>query len=223
VKPTERLGTATAPDGSVMTLYRRDGAYMIVVNNVELMSTRRVHSEQQLAVRACAPLVDAVAPSVLIGGLGLGATLRTALEVLPVDAEVTMVELMREVLEWNQNPEFGLAHVELRDARVTTVRDDVRNVLAQRAGAYDAIMMDVDNGAESFTTGSNKSLYGEKGVRSAINALRPNGRIIYWSVDDEPAFVKLLQRLGLCVTVERVRAHATSGGYNVLIIGERSA
>jgi spermidine synthase len=217
MKPTERLATATAPDGSLLALYRHDGAYTIVVDGVELMSSRRTHSEVVLAERACAALRATPAPRVLIGGLGLGATLRAALAALPADARVTLVEILPEVIAWNTNAEYGLSTDAMRDPRVAVHRDDVRHVLGNHPGAFDAIMMDVDNGAESFTTTGNQSLYSERGVRRTVAALRPGGRIVYWSVDREPAFVALVRRLGLSVQTEQVRSHATSGGFNTLI------
>lgn len=219
MKPTERLASASAPDGSVLTLYRHDGAYMMVVDGIELMSTRRVHSEVQLAELVCAPLRGQPDAAVLIGGLGFGFTLQGALRLLAKDARVVVAEIMREVIDWNLNPEWALAGSAMQDSRVSIVRDDVANVLRLSAGAFDAIMLDIDNGAESFTTGSNRKLYGEKGIRAAIAALRPGGRLAYWSVDTEPRFVKSLKSAGLTVSVHRIRSHATSGGYNCVIVG----
>jgi spermidine synthase len=219
MKPTETLATATAPDGSRLVLYRHDGAYLMVVDGIELMSTRRVHSEIRLAELACESLRGAAAASVLIGGLGFGATLVAALALLPPDARVTVAELVADVIAWNRNRDWALANAALEDPRVILKHDDVANVLRNNPAAFDAILMDVDNGAESFTTGSNKKLYGEKGIHAAITALKPGGTLAYWSVDSEPAFVKSLKRAGLAVRVERVRSHATSGGYNTIILG----
>ena len=221
MKPTETLATATAPDGSRLVLYRHDGNYLMVVDGVELMSTRRVHSEVQLAELVCTPLQHTASAAVLIGGLGFGATLTAALRVLPADARVVVAELVRDVIAWNEHPDWALAGASMRDPRVTIVHDDVGNVFRNNVGAFDAILMDVDNGAESFTTGSNKKLYAEKGVKAAVAALRPGGRLAYWSVDTEPSFVKALRRLGLTVDVKRVRSHATSGGFNSIIIVSR--
>lgn len=219
MKPTERLASAIAPDGSVLTLYRHDGSYMMVVDGIELMSTRRVHSEVQLAELVCAPLQSTPGASVLIGGLGFGFTLTEALRLLAADARVLVAEIMREVIDWNLHADWPLAGPAMHDPRATVVREDVATVLRANIGAFDAIMLDVDNGAESFTTGSNKKLYGEKGIRAAMAALRPGGRLAYWSVDAEPSFVKALKRAGLGVKVHRVRSHATSGGFNCVIVG----
>ena len=218
MKPTETLATATAPDGSRLVLYRHDGAYLMVVDGVELMSTRRVHSEIRLAELACESLRTTATASILIGGLGFGATLAAARALLQADARILVAELVSDVIAWNRNAEWELAHTSLDDPRVTVLHDDVANVLRNNPAAFDAILMDVDNGAESFTTGSNKKLYGDKGIRAAIAALKPGGTLAWWSVDREPAFVKALERAGLTVRVERVRAHATSGGYNAIIV-----
>ena len=221
MKPVERLATATAPDGSAVVLYRHDGAYLMVVDGVELMSTRRVHSEVQLATLACAHLGERTGAAVLIGGLGFGATLRAALEVLAADARVVVAEIMAEVIEWNQHAEWPLAGAAMLDPRVVMRRADVLDVLREQVGQFDAIMLDVDNGAESFTTGSNKRLYGEKGIRLAAAALTAAGTLAYWSVDSEPAFVRALKREGLRTAVHKVRSHATSGGFNYIILAQR--
>ena len=221
MKRTETLAAATAPDGSRLVLYRHDGAYLMVVDGVELMSTRRTNSEQRLAGVACEPLRHTSGASVLIGGLGFGATLTAALALLPGDARIVVAELIADVIAWNRNAEWDLARAALGDQRVTLLHDDVANVLRNFPASFDAILMDVDNGAESLTTGSNARLYGEKGIRAALTALRPGGRLAYWSADAEPAFVKTLRRMRLTVTVHRVRSHATSGGFNSIIVASQ--
>jgi spermidine synthase len=218
MKPTERLGTATAPDGTVLTLYRHDGAYSIRVNGVELMSTRRHHSEDRLAELACAPVAGRAGVRALIGGLGLGFTLRAALTVLAADAHVVVAELVADVIAWNRTPEYGLAADALADPRVELRHADVADLLRAAPGAYDAIMLDVDNGAESFTTAGNARLYGAGGIRTAIAALRPGGRLAYWSAEVDPAFERALRRAGLAVDVARVRAHASAGGWHALYV-----
>lgn len=223
MKRTERLGEATAPDGTVLTLYRHDRDYGIRVGGVELMSTRRYHSEEQLAELVCEPLRNAVAPRVLIGGLGLGFTLKAALRVLPADAEVVVAEIVGEIIEWNRNPEYPLASDALADPRVDLRHGDVADVLRAGRGAFDAILLDVDNGAEALTTSGNADLYRSRGVRQAAAALRPGGRLAYWSADDDPRFAALLRREGLSVEVVRVRAHATSGGKHTLLIARTRA
>lgn len=223
MKRLERLAEATAPDGTVLTLLRRDGDYAIRAGNVELMSTRRYHSEEQLAEHACAPLRQRTGARVLIGGLGFGFTLRAALRVLPADAGVVVAEIVAEVIEWNRNPEYGLAADALADPRVTLRHADVADVLREGRGAYDAIMLDVDNGAQALTTGGNAALYRRAGIRLAVSALRPGGRIAYWSADADPRFAALLRGAGLTVEEVRVRAHATSGGSHTLLLARAAA
>jgi spermidine synthase len=220
VKRLERLEEARAPDGTVLTLFRRDGAYGLRAGGFELMSTRRYHSEERLAEVACEHLAGRAGARVLIGGLGFGFTLRAALRVLPADAQVVVVEIVAEIIEWNRNREYALAADSLADPRVEVVHDDVANVLRERRGAFDAIMLDVDNGAQALTTGSNAGLYRSRGIRRAIAALRPGGRLAYWSADEDPAFAAALRHAGLTVRSLRVRAHATSGGAHALLIGD---
>jgi spermidine synthase len=218
VKRVERLGTATAPDGSVLTLYRHDGAYGIRVDGVELMSTRRHHSEDRLAEVACAPLAGTAGARVLIGGLGLGFTLRAALRTLAPDAHVVVAEIVGGVIDWNRNPEYDLASTALDDPRVEVYHGDVVDVLRESRNRFDAIMLDVDNGAEALTTAGNSALYARAGIRAAVLALRPGGRVAYWSAGGDAAFEAALRRAGLSVEVTRVRAHATSGGMHTLFV-----
>lgn len=223
LKKTEHLGDAAAPDGTVLKLYRHDGAYAIRVNNVELMSSRRHNSEGKLAALVCAPLSTARAPRVLIGGLGLGFTLRTALQILPVDATVIVAELIREVIRWNENPEYALAHKELADPRVQLRHTDVASELRRPEAGFDAIMMDVDNGAESFTTRGNSRLYESGGIFIAAAALRARGRIVYWSSNEDNALARAMREAGLDVQAHSARAHATSGAWHSLYVGQRRA
>jgi spermidine synthase len=222
LKRTERLGEATAPDGSVLTFYRRDGAYAIRAGGVELMSTRRHHSEEQLAELACRPLCSRSGSRVLIGGLGFGFTLRAALRVLPPDASVVVVEIVPEVIEWNRNPDYPLAAAALDDPRVELRNDDVIDVLRASPGEFDAIMLDVDNGAEALTTGGNAGLYRTRGVRLTVAALRPGGRLAYWSAGEDARFARALRREGLRVESVRVRAHTTTRGTHNLLLATAS-
>jgi spermidine synthase len=222
VKPFERLDEATAPDGTVLTLYRHDGAYVIRVAGVELMSTRRHHSEDRLAELVCAPLGGVAGARVLIGGLGLGFTLRAALRALAADAAVTVVELVEGVIRWNAEPAYALAGAAMRDPRVTVRHADVADVLAASPGAFDGIMLDVDNGADALTTASNARLYRAAGIRTAAAALRPGGRLAYWSAVPDPAFADALRRAGLAVEATPARAHATAGPRHALYVARRA-
>src|SRR5215203_3819252 len=150
MKRYERLGEARTPNGTQLTLYRHDGAYLIRADGVELMSTRRHLSEDRLAEVACAPIRNVPRARVLIGGLGLGFTLRAALLQLGEDAEIVVAELLAEVIEWNRDPEYGLSDEAMGDPRVSVVHDDVMNVLRASPGAFNAIMLDTDNGPDGM-------------------------------------------------------------------------
>ena len=210
MKPLERLGEARTPNGTLIALYRHDGAYLIRADGVELMSTRRHLSEDRLAEIACAPLRDVPATRVLIGGLGLGFTLRAALRQLGDDAEVVVAELMAEVIAWNADPRYGLSVDAMSDPRVRVVHDDVINVLRTNPDAYDAIMLDTDNGPEGMLMSENARLYAARGIGVTLAALRAGGTIVYWSVGDDPRFAAALRGAALDVTTLRVRAHDTS-------------
>jgi spermidine synthase len=222
VKRIERLGEAVAPDGTKLMLTRHDGAYAIHVGGRELMSTRRHHSEDVLAELVCAPLADREGARVLIGGLGLGFTLRAALRSLAADARVVVAEIVEEVIAWNRNPDYALASDALLDPRVDLRHDDVANVLQASPGAFDAIMLDVDNGAAPMTTKGNAGLYRAQGIRRAAAALRPGGRLAYWSATDDPAFEKALWGVGLKVEATRARAHPTLSAWHTIFVATRA-
>ena len=216
MKPFERLGEARTPNGTVIALYRHDGSYLIRADGVELMSTRRHLSEDRLAEVACAPLREVERARVLIGGLGLGFTLRTALQLLREDAEVIVAELLAEVIAWNADPRYGLSVDAMNDPRVRIVHDDVTAVLRAHPGAFDAIMLDTDNGPDGMLISENARLYAASGVASTVAALRTGGSIVYWSVGDDPKFVTTLRKAGLAIRTLHVRAHGTAGPMHTL-------
>jgi spermidine synthase len=218
VKRVERLGEAVAPDGSVLLLTRHDGDYAIRVDGQELMSTRRHHSEDVLAELVCEPLREHAGARVLIGGLGLGFTLRAALRSLPANAVVVVAEIMEEVIRWNQDPGYALAADALADPRVDLRHADVARVLRENAGGFDAIMLDVDNGAAAMTTEGNAALYRADGIRRATDALRPDGRLAYWSAGGDPAFEKALRRAGMEVDVHPVKAHPGLKSWHTIFV-----
>ena len=218
MKPYERLGEARTPDGTVIALYRHDGAYLIRADGVELMSTRRHLSEDRLAEVACAPLRDVPRARVLIGGLGLGFTLQAALRELREDAEVVVAEFLAEVVAWNADPRYGLSVEALGDPRVRVVLDDVSNVLRANRGGFDAIMLDTDNGPDGMLMTENAALYAPHGIGGTVAALRAGGSIVYWSVGDDPRFARALRGSGLEVRTLRVRAHDTAGPMHTLYV-----
>lgn len=221
MKRVERLGEGVAPDGTVLTLYRHDRDYVIRANGEELMSTRRHHSEEVLAELVCAPLRERGGARVLIGGLGLGFTLRAALRTLGPDAHVAVAEIVGEIIRWNQDPGYALAADALLDPRVELHHDDVANVLQANPGGFDAIMLDVDNGAAPMTTRGNALLYRAEGIRRAAAALRPGGRVAYWSAGPEPGFETALRRAGMAVERIRARAHPGLGIWHTIYVAGR--
>jgi spermidine synthase len=218
MKPLEKLGEARTPAGTVMAFYRHDGAYLIRADGVELMSTRRHLSEDKLAEVACAGLRERPGARVLIGGLGLGFTLREAMRQLGPDAEIVVAELMSEVIAWNANPEYGLSAEAMQDPRVKIVHSDVAKLLRRSEGAFDAIMLDTDNGPEGMIMRENARLYAQRGILTTVAALRPGGVIVYWSVADDPGFAGQLQHAKLSVKKLQVRAHETSGPMHTLYV-----
>jgi len=218
MKPTIERGRAATPDGRTLTLHEHDGAFLIRVDGVELMSTRQHHSEERLAQVACAHAAEVPAARVLVGGLGMGFTLRAALAALRPDAVVTVAELVPAVIEWNREPAFRLGFDALADRRVEVVAGDVAEVLARRPG-WHAVILDVDNGADGLTTAGNDRLYSAAGLAAAKAALAPGGRLAVWSATDDPGFVRRMERAGFTVTAERVPTHRGGGSRASLFVG----
>lgn len=220
MKKTELLEQVTTPDGSTLSLHEHDGNYVIRVNGRELMSTRHHHSEERLGEVACAPLRERPAVRVLIGGLGLGYTLRAALRSLGPDAEVVVAELMPSIVTWNKDPKYKLGADALADKRTRVQIADVYDVLEKNRGRFDAIMLDADNGTTAMMTKGNDRLYKQDGLLLVQAALRRGGRVVYWSAQAEPIFAKAMGRSGFKVEQMRVRSHETSGGSHTLLVGK---
>jgi spermidine synthase len=221
LKPLERLGETRTPNGTTIALYRHDGAFLIRADGVELMSTRRHLSEDRLAEVACAPLRDAPGARVLIGGLGLGFTLRAALRALREDAEVVVAELLAEVIAWNADPRYGISVAAMADPRVRVVQGDVFGVLRTNPGGFDAIMLDTDNGPDGMLMSENAPLYASRGIGITVAALRAGGSVVYWSVGDDRKFERALRGANLDVTALQVRAHDTTGPMHTLYVARR--
>jgi spermidine synthase len=223
MKPATVLEQVKAPDGSTMELVEHDRQYVIRVNGRELMSTRHSFSEEQLGVVACRGRAQREGICVLIGGLGLGFTLRAALANLAQDARVIVAELVPEVVAWNRNPAYPLASVALADPRTKVVIGDVADVLGRSKNSFDAIMLDADNQTTSMNTAGNGSLYQPAGITRVWRKLEPGGTVVYWSAGEEPLLAKRLAARGFDVEVQRVRKHPTAGGYHFLLVGHRPA
>lgn len=218
MRPWVLLDTAAAPDGAELTLYEHGGGYTIRAGGQDLMSSRTHGSEVELARLAG---VERPGARVLVGGLGMGFTLRAALDHLGPEGRVTVAELVPAVVAWNRGPLGPLAGHPLADARVELFVGDVRAALAR--GGWDAVLLDVDNGPEAFTVEGNATLYGRAGLAAARRALRPGGVLAVWSAFEAPAFSRRLEDAGLRAEVVRVRAHAGRGARHVVYVGRRSA
>lgn len=222
MKKTTLVDKATTPDGQVMGLYEQDGHYTIRVAGYDLMSTRRHASEERLAELGCAGLAENTKAHVLIGGLGFGYTLRATLALVHPQAKVTVAELMPEIVQWNQNPAYPLAADVLKDRRVRIVQKDVGLVLANSKAQFDSILLDVDNGPAALSTERNRRLYQKNGLAEVLKALRPGGRVAFWSAAEDPRFAKRMEDTGFAVKTHRARAHTTSGSFHTLFLGTQS-
>lgn len=211
MKPLELLGQTRAPDGTQMTLARRDRELLILAGGKPLMSSRMHGSEQALATLACGRL-PAGGACVLVGGLGMGFTLRATLDLLPDDATVVVAELVPAVVEWNRGPLGPLADHPLRDRRVEVDQRDVADTLRSSPGRFDAILLDVDNGPDAFTSSGNARLYSDAGLSAARTALRGSGVLAVWSAWEDRKFEQRLRYNGFTVEVERVRGRLKQGG-----------
>ncbi|HWF13982.1 MAG TPA: hypothetical protein VG272_09635 [Candidatus Acidoferrales bacterium] len=212
MKPLEILGETLAPDGTILRLARRDTEYIILANGRSLMSSRMHGSEEALAMLACARLRKMEEPCVLIGGLGMGFTLRATLDLLPPDAAVVVAEMVADVVEWNRGPLGALAGYPMKDKRVRIEIGDVAATLKVSNGKFDAVMLDVDNGPTAFTSSANSWLYGDRGIAAARLALKKNGMLAVWSARDDRKFEQRLRYGRFIVQVENVRARLKKGG-----------
>jgi spermidine synthase len=195
-----------------MRLMRRDDEYVILAAGKPLMSSRLYGSEQALATLGCSRAQRLQRPRVLVGGLGMGFTLRAVLDVLPGNATVTVAELVPAVVEWNRAPLAALAGHPLRDRRVRIQVEDVGFTLRANPARFDVVLLDVDNGPAAFTAADNAGLYDNGGVAAAAGALRPGGTLAVWSAWDDRKFEQRLRFHGFQVEVARVRARLHKGG-----------
>jgi spermidine synthase len=217
VKPLVLLGETTTSDGTDLKLVRQDTEYIILANGKSLMSSRMHGSEEALATFGCRRARALDEPSVLIGGLGMGFTLRATLDCLPPGARVVVAELLPAVVEWNRGVLGPLAGHPLKDKRVRIEVGDVRGVLSSNQEAFDAVLLDVDNGPTAFTQSDNAGLYADRGLSAARAALKTDGVLAIWSAWEDRKFEQRLRYNKFGVEVERVRARLKKGGPRHLI------
>ena len=195
--PWKLLAKAQTPGNGVeLRLYQRDNEFSIKAGNFELMNSRGYGSEDALGKLACQKITANPQARVLIGGLGMGYTVRSVLDALGAKAQVVVAELVPAVVQWNRVFLANLAGSPLEDNRVTVHEADVAQMIKTAKGDYNAILLDVDNGPQALTLKGNDWLYSPEGLKTAFAALRPKGVLAIWSSDPEPAFVQRLRKAG---------------------------
>jgi spermidine synthase len=209
--PWVQLGAASVPGGAgELRLMQRGHEFSIFAGSIELMSSRLSGSEEALAAMTCERL--RARPHVLIGGLGMGFTLRAALALLGPGATITVAELVPEVVAWARGPLAAIHGESLSDPRLTIFEGDVGDLIGGAPSRYDAILLDVDNGPAGLMREANDDLYDAYGLREAQAALRPGGVLGVWSAAPDPAFVQRLRAVGFSVEDHRVRANGRRTG-----------
>jgi len=210
MKPWITLAETKAPDRTRLLLQQRDDEFAVRAGGHLLMGSRNPRSEQAMAASALKDL-RTPKPKVLIGGLGLGFTLRAVLDLLPDTGRVTVAELVPEIVTWARGPVAHLSGNALEDPRVEVFTGDVLKLMRERLGTYDAILLDVDNGPAALTQSSNVALYNDAGVQAMRAALRPYGHVVIWSAGPDLAYLKRLGRAGFnaeAMTVAAGKGHA---------------
>jgi spermidine synthase len=218
VIPWTLLDTAEVPGGGgQLRLLQRGAEFSIRLGHNELMNSRVHGSEEALAKVAIAKLGAHPRPRILIGGLGMGFTLRAALRAIGAEARVVVAELLPAVVAWNRGWLADVSDHSLTDARVSIREEDVASLIKAERSAYDAILLDVDNGPEALTRKANDRLYDLAGLGAAYAALRPRGVLATWSAGPDRDFTRLLRKVGFAVSEVRVRARGARGGAHQII------
>ena len=210
MKPTLQLAATTTPDGKKLVLSRHDRDFYLSIDQYPLMNSREQESELELARLGCQGLQGRPNPHVLIGGLGMGFTLRQTLELLPEKAKVTVAELVPEVIVWNRDLLGDLTRHAWQDPRVVVKSCDVCDIIQSANGLFDAILLDVDHGPSSMTNAQNARLYQPAGLHAMTRALKKEGCLANWSVQGDVQFEKRLKREKLFFRVVRVPAFKSS-------------
>jgi spermidine synthase len=216
--PWEKLDTTRVPgtDGE-LRLMRRGKEFSIMLGTNELMNSRLSGSEAALATLAAKKIEAVESPRLLIGGLGMGFTLRAALTVLGSKAQIVVAELVPAVVAWARGPMAEIFGGSLGDPRVNIRESDVTDIIRSHRSAFDAILLDVDNGPEGLTRKANDALYNSAGLQAAHAALRAGGVLAVWSSGPNPPFAKRLDQAGFDVNEIAVRATGRGGGARHII------
>jgi spermidine synthase len=219
----EELGLVVLASGETLTLSRKGDEYSVGVDGLVLMNSRSHYSEEQLAVLGCAHLEAQPDARVLVGGLGMGFTLRAALDALPATARVDIGELLPEIVAWNQGCMGHLAGEPLSDPRAIILLGDIQRTLAASSDAtYDAILLDIDNGPVAFTSVSNQELYSDDGLRLLARTLKASGVLALWSTGDDGNFTRRLRDNGFHVRKKRVPARKKGCAMHLLWIATKT-
>lgn len=219
--PWIELGRAKVPGGDEFRLMQRGQEFTIFAGTIGLMSSRLSGSEEVMATIAAERIGDRPKARVLIGGLGMGFTLRAALQAFRSDVELVVAELVPEIVTWARGPLATIHGDSLDDPRVTLRQGDVGGVMAGDAQKFDAILLDVDNGPEGLSRPGNDRLYSHGGIAAAKAALRPGGMLAVWSVAPDAHFTKRLQQSGMKVEELKARAHGGKGARHVIWVATR--
>ncbi len=213
MKVRQLVGTAPIPGtAQELRLFQRGDDFMIVLDRNELMNSRMSGSEEALATMTIERLSGRAGPHLLIGGYGMGFTLRAALAALGRDARVTVAELVPEILDWARGPMAALTKGFLDDRRVHVIVADVAQIMRNSPGTYDAILLDVDNGPDGLIRAANDRLYSRAGLEAAKAALKPGGILAIWSAAPDPAFKRRLTEAGFTVDEAMVRGRSNGKG-----------
>jgi spermidine synthase len=211
--PWEKIDTARVPGtDDELRLMRRGKEFSIMLGTNELMNSRLSGSEAALATLAAKKIEKVAKPHLLIGGLGMGFTLRAALGVLGSEAQIVVAELVPSVIAWARGPMAEIFGESLTDLRVSIRETDVTEIIRSQRSTFDAILLDVDNGPEGLTRKGNDALYSLTGLQAAHAALRPGGVLAVWSSGPNPAFAKRLRSAGFDVNEVNIRATGRGGG-----------
>ena len=208
----QHIATAFVPGGEELRLYSHDRDFMILLKRDELMSTRMRGSEEALAVQTIARLEARVALRLLIGGYGMGFTLRAALAALDEKAHVTVAELVPEIVEWARGPMAELTAGCLDDPRVSLAVCDVADAIDATTASWDAILLDVDNGPDGLVRAANDRIYSPAGLAAAKRALRPGGVLAVWSAAPDAGFTRRLRAAKFAVEEVSISARANGKG-----------